>query len=146
MKLKYPRISCELDRRFKLCNKDVKKIITLRNKGKTYKFISKKFKVNSGTIWRVVNQNKNKKYIKAMCETNKKRYAESEEFRNYTKENTRKNQKIRRSQNKKLRDWESVYKKEWAKNNPEKIKKYRKDYNQKKKLKILQLIVKVNKI
>ncbi len=107
--MKYPQVSCELDKRIKICNKDMKKIIKLAKKGKSITDISKIYKVSFTTIKRIIDPKYEKHYYELMKKYIKKRYAEDGEFRDKLKKQVTKNIKKRSAEDEKFRRWRLDY-------------------------------------
>lgn len=81
MKLKYPRLSCSMDKRKKICDSDVKKILKLHKNGMMIKDIAKKFNVSYNTILRKVNPKFYQEQLVKSRVRDRKRYAEDPAYR-----------------------------------------------------------------
>lgn len=73
-------MSCIQDRRFKLCENDVGKILKLRDSHSITE-IAEIFNVSYQTIWVILNPQKREKIRKNNAKRNKERYHSDESFR-----------------------------------------------------------------
>ncbi len=129
----YPPLSCKLDRRIKLCDDDIKKIIKLRNNGVRVVVIAEMYRVQPKTIYMIISPEKAEKDIRRISKIQKKRYAEDPEYRKYIQERNRINKKYLKANNPKLKEWTRNYDRIYRQKNREKINKQVRERRAKKK-------------
>ena len=90
-KPKYPRMSCEMNRRKKICNDDEKIIQKLYSQGTKLIEIAKKFNVNISTIYIHTHPKALKKQREYQKKYHRNRYHNDSDFRDRIKKQTAKN-------------------------------------------------------
>lgn len=79
--MKYPKLSCEMNKRTKLCGNDIKTIQKLRDKGWTYPKIAKKFHIHWTTAWKRLHPKSYKINLETSRVNNYLRYHSDKKFR-----------------------------------------------------------------
>ena len=129
----YPRLSCKQDKRYKLCDADVKKILKLRKKGDTVISIAEKFNVSPNGINYLINPKYAETVKKSTAKILKKRYKEDAKFRKYLKNHRNTDRRKRKKEDPEYLQYTKDYDKFYASTHKEqKSAQARKRYLRKK--------------
>lgn len=120
----YPRLSCKLDTRIKICDNDIKKIFKLDTKGIKISSIAKKFNVTYQTIKCILDPDFYEEQKKRISEIQKKRYKEDPNYKKYILENIKRTVKIRDAKNPKMKKFKSDYHRYYASKHQDTINKH----------------------
>ncbi len=105
MKLKYPRLSCENDKRIKICESEVKGILKLYKDGMMIKDIAKKHNVDYNTILRRINPKSYQKQLANFRVFSRKKYASDPKYRESQQKDVNKYIKKRRDTDPKFKKY-----------------------------------------
>ena len=131
--LKYPQLTCKQDKRYKLCDADIKKILKLGKSDLFNREIGVKFNVSDTTIWGIFHQKKVKESREKTRINNNKRYHNDEKYREYHSKKVSEHIKIKRKINPEYNKWTKLRQRKWRKENPEKSNNYAKNYRERQK-------------
>jgi len=95
--MKYPKLSCELDRRRKICPDDLKLLKKLRRTGLSYQKIGDETKFHPSTIYYQLNPKYYKKLLARNAKLNHVRYYTNKKFHDHCNKSSNETQKRRRA-------------------------------------------------
>ena len=132
--MKYPQLTCKQDKRYKLCDVDVKKILKLGKSNLFNMEIGEKFGVSGSTIWGIFHPKKEKESREKTRINNNKRYHNDGQYREYHSKKVSEHIKIKRKINPEYNEWAKLQQRKWRKNNLKLSNSYSKTYREKNKV------------